>query len=108
MRTGLCHRENSVCIYVEVMAVSVLAKGWYSLILSSETRSLPATVDGVRYILVVTRQAVEKASGRLLDDLEFHEWVVENNELLRTIGDRVRPKPTAKGARVFIKSYHFS
>ena len=74
----------------------------------SETCTLPALADGVRYVLVVTLQAVETAAGRILDDLEFRAWVVENDERIRTIGDHVRPKPTAKGARVYIKNNHFT
>jgi len=67
---------------------------------------LPPTSGGQHRC--VTRQAVEIAAGRSLDDLEFHAWVVEHDERIRTIGDHVRPKPTAKGARVYTKIHHFT
>lgn len=102
------HSLNTVCISAASISVSVAATDRYTPMLTSETCTVPALADGVRYILVVTRQAVETAAGRILDDLEFHAWVVENDERIRTIGDHVRPKPTATGARVYIKSHHFT
>lgn len=71
------------------------------------TITVPMLGDGVRYILVVTKQAVEKAKGELVDDEQFREWVAAHQDLLMSIGDRVRPKPTSVGARVYIKSHHF-
>ena len=106
--TALCHKFNAVCISAASISVSVLAIDRDTPMLKSATCTVPALADGVRYILVVTRQAVETAAGRILDDLEFHAWVVENDERIRTIGDHVRPKPTAKGARVYIKIHHFT
>lgn len=71
------------------------------------TITVPMHGDGVRYILVVTRQAVEKAKGEAVDTEQFCEWVGAHHDLLQSIGDRVRPKPTGVGARVYIKSHHF-
>lgn len=72
------------------------------------TITVPMLGDGVRYILVITKQAVEKAKGELVDDEQFREWVAAHQDLLMSIGDRVRPKPTSVGARVYIKSHHFN
>lgn len=72
------------------------------------TITVPADGDGVRYILVVTKQAVEKAKGEAVDNDQFCEWVGAHHDLLQSIGDRVRPRPTSVGARVYIKSHHFS
>lgn len=72
------------------------------------TITLPAQSDGVRYILVVTKQAVEQAKGEAVDSEQFCEWVGAHHDLLHSIGDRVRPRPTSVGARVYIKSHHFN
>lgn len=73
-----------------------------------ESIKFPAHADGVRYIVVVTREAIEAAAGTPIWGEDMTSWVSKNIDDLVRIADRVRPRPTVAGARVYIKSHYFN
>lgn len=68
----------------------------------------PAYADGVRYIVVVTLEAIEAAAGTQISEDDIASWAKKNIDAFMTIVDRVRPRPTKAGARVYIKSHHLT
>lgn len=71
VRTALDHKHNTRASLPRQLAYLF----WQQIgtpMFKSDTCTVPAIGDGVRYILVVTRQAVEKSVGRILNEPEFH------------------------------------
>lgn len=75
--------------------------------IKGESVKFPAHADGVRYIVVVTREAIEAAAGTQISGENMASWVSQNIDDLVRIADRVRPRPTVAGARVYLKCHHF-